>query len=41
MGRELIPLEKEADAREFMKDHKGLSIIRFFEATMEVMKTLD
>ena len=25
MGRELIPFEKEADAREFMKDHKGNS----------------
>ena len=28
MGRELIPLEKEADAREFMKDHKGMKIIQ-------------
>lgn len=41
MGRELIPLEKEADAREFMKDHKGLKIIRFSEATPEVIRTLD
>ena len=41
MGRELIPLEKEADAREFMKDHKGERIIRFSEATPEVIKTLD
>jgi len=29
MGKELIPLEKEADAKEFMKDHKGQSILRF------------
>jgi copper chaperone NosL len=41
MGRELIPLEKEADATEFMKDHKGTQIIRFPDVTMEVIKTLD
>jgi nitrous oxide reductase accessory protein NosL len=41
MGRELIPLERETDAREFMKDHKGIRIIRFSEATPEVIKTLD
>jgi copper chaperone NosL len=41
MGRELIPLEREADAQEFMKDHKGLRIIRYSEATPEVIKTLD
>ena len=41
MGRELIPLEREADAREFMRDHKGIRIIRFSEATPGVIKTLD
>ena len=41
MGRGLIPLEKEADAQEFMKDHKGLRIIRFPAVTPEVIKTLD
>ena len=41
MGRELIPLKKEADAREFMKDHKGLKIIRYSDVTPEVVKTLD
>jgi nitrous oxide reductase accessory protein NosL len=41
MGRELIPLEKEADAKEFMKDHKGIRIVRFLEVNMEVLKTLD
>jgi copper chaperone NosL len=41
MGRELIPLEMESDAREFMRDHKGIRIIRFSEATPEVIKTLD
>ncbi len=41
MGRELIPLEKEADAKEFMKDHKGMKIIRFPDVTTEVIKTLD
>lgn len=41
MGRELIPLEKEADAKEFLKDHKGIQIIRFADVKMEVIKTLD
>jgi copper chaperone NosL len=41
MGRELIPLEREADAREFMRDHKGIRMIKFSEATPEVIKTLD
>ncbi len=41
MGRELISLEKEADAKEFMRDHKGLRIIGFSEATREVIGTLD
>ena len=41
MGRELIPLERETDAREFMRDHKGMRIIRYSEATPEVIKSLD
>jgi nitrous oxide reductase accessory protein NosL len=41
MGRELIPFEKEADAKEFMKDHQGKSILRFKEVTYERVKSLD
>ena len=41
MGRELIPLEKEADAKEFMKDHKGKSILKFKEISYEAVKSLD
>jgi copper chaperone NosL len=41
MGRELIPFEKEGDAKEFMKDHKGKSILRFKEVTDEIVKSLD
>ena len=41
MGRELIPLATEADAKEFMKDHKGKRIIRFSDVNTEVIKTLD
>ena len=41
MGKELIPLEKEAYAKEFMKDHKGQSILRFKDITYEVIKGLD
>ncbi len=41
MGRELIHLEKESGAKEFMKDHKGKKILKFSEVTAEVIKILD
>ncbi|PKN32966.1 MAG: nitrous oxide reductase accessory protein NosL [Deltaproteobacteria bacterium HGW-Deltaproteobacteria-19] len=41
MGRELIPLEKETDAREFLNDHKGKRILRFPGITREVVLGLD
>jgi len=41
MGRELIPFEKETDAREFMKDHKGKSMLKFTDVTPDVLKGLD
>jgi len=41
MGKELIPLEKEADAKEFMKDHKGQSFLKFSDITYEIIKGLD
>jgi copper chaperone NosL len=41
MGRELIPFEKEADAKEFMKDHQGKSVLRLKEIDEKVIKTLD
>ncbi len=41
MGRELIPLGKEAEAKEFLKDHKGKRILRFSDITAEVTKSLE
>ena len=41
MGRELIPFSKEADAREFLKDHKGKSLLRIQEVTPALIQTLD
>ncbi len=41
MGRELVPFEKEADAREFLKDHRGRKILRFDEISSDVLKPLD
>jgi copper chaperone NosL len=41
MGRELIPFEKESDAKEFLKDHKGKGILRFKEVTRVIVKGLD
>ena len=41
MGKELVPLEKEAAAAEFLKDHKGKKILRFGDITPEVLKSLE
>ncbi|QYZ66782.1 MAG: NosL [Gammaproteobacteria bacterium (ex Lamellibrachia satsuma)] len=41
MGHELIPLETKEDAEEFLKDHKGVSIIRFGQVTEEMLIKLD
>ena len=41
MGRELIPFVKESEARDFLKDHKGKSIIRFHDVTAAVLRSLD
>ncbi len=41
MGRELIPFGSEAEAREFMRDHKGKQVVRFGEVTAETIKALD
>jgi copper chaperone NosL len=41
MGRELIPFKKEADAKGFMKDHKGRALLTFKGVTAEVLKELD
>jgi nitrous oxide reductase accessory protein NosL len=41
MGKELIPFEKEADAREFMKDHQGKSMVKFSEVTAPMLKEMD
>jgi nitrous oxide reductase accessory protein NosL len=41
MGRELIPFKDEAEAREFMKDHAGESLVVFAGITPELIKKLD
>jgi len=41
MGNELIPFEKEGAAREFLKDHKGKSLMQFQDINNDVMKGLD
>ncbi|MGC2062969.1 MAG: nitrous oxide reductase accessory protein NosL [Thermodesulfovibrionales bacterium] len=37
MGAELVPLESEQKAKEFMKDHNGKKILKFSEITPEVL----
>jgi len=41
MGRELIPFEKEAQAREFMKDHKGKTVLPFDQIDFPLVIGLD
>ncbi len=41
MGRELVPFEKEADALEFQRDHRGRTLVRFDQVTPELLRTLD
>jgi len=41
MGKELIPFEREAQAQEFLKDHKGKAVLRFDRIDAEVIKGLD
>lgn len=41
MGRELIPFAKEADAKEFMTDHGGKSLLTFKEVTPDIIRKLD
>ena len=41
MGHEPIPFEKEADAKEFLAEHKGMKILRFQDVTRDVILSLD
>ena len=41
MGKELIPFEKEQEAKEFMRDHKGKKLLKFQEISGPVIKGLD
>lgn len=41
MGNEFVPLESEADARDFLKEHKGKRIVTFEQATPEMAIRLD
>ncbi len=41
MGRELVAFKSEADAKAFLKDHKGKKALQFKDITPEVMKELE
>ncbi len=41
MGHELVPLDTEEDAKEFMADHKGRRVLRFSEVTAALPAALD
>lgn len=41
MGHEFVPLASQADADDFMKEHKGKRILRFEQVTKELPVRLD
>jgi len=41
MGHELVPFRLEADAREFLRDHRGRQVVRFSEVTPALVAELD
>lgn len=41
MGHELVPLATQADAEDFMKDHKGKRVLRFDQVSREIPAGLD
>jgi nitrous oxide reductase accessory protein NosL len=41
MGRELIPFEKESEAKEFLSDHRGRAVLRYGNITLAVLGELD
>ncbi len=41
MGKELIPFEREEDAREFLNDHRGKEILPFERIDSDTLKLLD
>jgi copper chaperone NosL len=41
MGKELIPFEKESEAKEFLKDHKGKTCLRFQDIDEALLGSLD
>ncbi len=41
MGKELMPFEKKEDAKEFMEDHAGETLVRFEAVTPDLIKGLD
>lgn len=41
MGHELVPLASDADAADYLKDHKGVRQISFDEVTLDLLIALD
>ena len=41
MGHELIPHATEAEAQEFLRDHKGVRVLRFGDVTLDLLRKLD
>lgn len=41
MGHELVPLASEAEAKDFLRDHQGKTILRFPQVNADLLEKLD
>jgi nitrous oxide reductase accessory protein NosL len=41
MGRELVPFASREEAEEFLRDHRGTSVLRFDDVNARVLEALD
>jgi nitrous oxide reductase accessory protein NosL len=41
MGHELVPHPTEAEAQEFLRDHKGVRVLRHGDVTLDLLRRLD
>ena len=41
MGHEFVPLASKDDAAEFMKEHKGVQVLRFQDVTPAIVQKVD
>jgi nitrous oxide reductase accessory protein NosL len=41
MGHELVPFARREEAEEFLRDHRGASVLRFDDVNARILEALD